>query len=90
MADIYCPKCGEPFDQAELHDWNDRSYTENLRAFQTDGCEGIDMRCNDVPNATGTDTAMVAGILYDMLGDDIDCMEDMMDMARDFGLDVNV
>jgi hypothetical protein len=89
MADIYCPKCGEPFDQAELHDWNEKTYSENLHAFQTLGCAGIEMRCNDIPNAHGSDTAMVAGLLYDMLGDDIDCMDDMMDMARDMGLDVN-
>lgn len=89
MADIYCPKCGEAFDAAELHDWNERSYSENLRAFQTQGCAGIDMRCNDVP-AYGEDAAMVASALYDLLGDDIDCMEDMMADARAMGLDVNV
>jgi len=90
MSDIYCVKCGEPFDQAELHDWNDKTYSENLHAFQTQGCAGIDMTCNTIENAHGSDTAAVASVLYDLLGDDIDCMDDMMDMAADFGLDVNV
>ena len=89
MSDIYCPKCGEPFDQDELHDWNDKTYSQNLQAFQTQGCSGIDMTCNTTPAAHGADTAAVASVLYDMLGDDIDCMGDMMDMARDMGMDVN-
>jgi len=88
MSDIYCTKCGEPFDADALHDWNDKTYSANLSAFQALGCAGIDMTCNDIPNAHGADTAAVAGILYDMLGDDIDCMDDMMDMAHDIGLDV--
>ena len=87
MNDLYCPKCGEPFDQAELHDWNGRGYKENLQAFQTQGCVGLGNTCNDIPNANG-DNAAVASALYDLLGDDVDCMSDMMYMAHGLGLDV--
>lgn len=87
MSDIRCVKCGEPFDQDELHDWNDKSYTENLHAYQREGCGALDLTCNTIAGANG-DAVMVASTLYDILGDDIDCMEDMMDMARDLGLKV--
>jgi hypothetical protein len=88
MADLPCPKCGEPFDADEFHDWNDKTYAENLKAYQTQGCAGIGMTCNDIPNAHGSDTAAVASAMYDLLGDDIDCMDDVMDEARAMGFDV--
>lgn len=92
MSDINCIKCGEAFDASELHDWEGpngeaRTYSENLRAYMAGGCVAIGMTCNTVP-AYGADAGMVASIMYDMLGEDIDSMGDMMDMARDFGLDV--
>ena len=94
MSDIYCVKCGEAFDRDELHDWEgpngeERTYSENMAAFTSEGCKGIGMTCNTVA-AYGEDTGMIAGIMYDLMGDDLDSMGDMMDMARTMGFDVNV
>ena len=86
MSDLYCVKCGEPTDQEELHYIPGKTYAESLAAFQSEGCAGIDMTCNMQP--AENDRAYVASALYDLLGDDIDCMDDMMDMAGDFGFNV--
>jgi hypothetical protein len=85
--DIYCPRCGEPWDMDELHfeaedraarGDKDATYESVARDFRRRGCAALGGQCSDSPN---TDRAEAASILYDMLGDDLDgaaaLLEDM-------------
>lgn len=83
MADVLCIKCGEPFDADEFHDWDGKTYDENRSAFFTQGCAGIGMTCNDVPNHGA---AQVSSALYDLMGDDLDGILSGMEDAEMFGL----
>lgn len=83
--DLYCPRrgCGEPMDNDYLHDvvadglYPD--YTAALRAFQSKGCEAVEM-----PHSIGNDPlrSEVMGAMFDLLGDDADGAAAMME---DFG-----
>lgn len=67
--DIICPKCGEPWDQAELHDADDMTYTQAARTFTSQGCGAVfGGSCKAVHN----DRTAVAEAMYDLLGDDLD------------------
>lgn len=79
--DVYCPVCGEPWDMGELHelrDWLDEpmEYAEAWRQFKLSGCEVF-----GVPHAGVHDEqrANLAEVLYDIVGDDIDCTASMLD-----------
>lgn len=66
-----------------LHDTVDEGLHPNfnaaLRAFQSQGCEGVGLTCS---TGNDSDTAAMADAMYDLLGDDIDgaaaMMEDFM------------
>ena len=68
--DIYCPHCGEPWDNDELHDVPGYSYQEAARSFRIVGCPLFGGKCN----AESPDHAKAAhaAALYDVLGDDMD------------------
>lgn len=76
--DIYCKRCGEPWEIDSLHEVADSegtTFSTVLRRFQAVGCTALSgeyfgaiSRCETV---TGTDTATI-GMVYDILGDDID------------------
>lgn len=86
--DIICPKCAEPCDLDYLHDVVEELnyYRESddppvtfssVRAdFQRRGCEALGERHNSdrTPEA-----AEAAGMLYEILGDDIDGAAAMLD-----------
>ena len=68
--DLKCRKCGEPFDNDHFHEIakeSHKTYQEVARAFAERGCEGIALKHNE--NTTADPRI---GILYDLLGDDID------------------
>jgi hypothetical protein len=70
--DIYCPKCGEPCDQDELH-VPGQSYDQSARIFRTEGCgilfDGV--ACRPESGAAPTRAAILQE-LADLLGDDVD------------------
>lgn len=66
--DIYCPKCGEPWDQEELHDIEGKTYAEANLAFRRTGCAVFGEKCE----GENTQAAMLAAAAYEMLGDDLD------------------
>jgi hypothetical protein len=71
--DIYCPKCGEPWDLAEFeYEAEDRgvSAAELRRRFREgEGCRVFDCECGP---PLDEDKSAVIGLVYDMLGDDVD------------------
>lgn len=87
MADIYCPRCGEPVEIDYLHDvadTNASSFTEVREAFYMDGCVALGDRCNPRPNKN---RAALSAALMDLLGDDVDGLAaDMEDLGM-FGWD---
>lgn len=75
--DIYCPKCAEPWDIDSLHDAADdlNSTFDQVRVrFQQVGCValGMPVTCEPAKDPAATFRAEVAGVMYDLLGDDID------------------
>lgn len=77
--DIYCSKCGEPWDHDELHEiasYNDVTYAETARDFRRNGCAALGGTCNKVPNEQ---VAMMATAASELLGDDMDGIAAVMD-----------
>ncbi len=74
--DIYCCRCGEPWDLDSIHEFADcenRTFTQQLREFQRVGCRAMDdTPCNDDGNARGRLRAAAAVAAYDICGEDID------------------
>lgn len=70
MMDIKCKKCGEPWDIDTLHDVAEddgRTFNDVRLDFQNRGCEALGGQCNSETHAHPA-----IGVLYDILGDDID------------------
>lgn len=126
--DIYCPRCGEPWDTECLHEeaqlvygvpyyaaqvdpdyiagtyvqplspknpaYDDAAYGAVYRdvraAFQGEGCAALaQFRGTKEPcEARDNDRAKVAGVMYDLLGDDLDGAAAMMEDAAAFGFDI--
>lgn len=82
--DIYCTKCGEPFDMDELHELiaegKAKTYSEARKLFQAKGCEAFGTSHGELNDK---ETAEASAMLFDMLGDDVDGIAAMME---DFGL----
>jgi len=77
MADIYCPRCAEPWDAAELHDVEGKTYHEAKEAFRAEGCGVFDVSCE----RTGSLMAAAAEIVMD-LGDHPDDWAADMELAE--------
>ncbi len=82
--DIFCRRCGEPWDIAELHDTEDGlTYDEAVERFNTEGCGAVfGGECAPVD---GLRTS-AAGVLADLLGDDVDGQAAMMEDCEAVGL----
>lgn len=91
--DIYCPNCGEAWDNDSLHeeayaraefqDYSEYPYREVMRDFQRRGCEALATAFGpQTCQASQSDRAVVASAMYDLLGDDMDGAAAMME---DFG-----
>lgn len=80
--DVYCPRCGEPIDPYEFHDYAaevDTTYAEVAAQFRAIGCEALGMRCGYQVAHPGI------AAMYDLLGDD---MDGAASMFEDMGLTV--
>ena len=62
MADIYCPRCGEPWDMDELHEADGKDYDEARRAFIRDGCGVFGDKCEKNGSTIATASRAVMGL----------------------------
>jgi hypothetical protein len=89
--DIRCPKCGEPWDMDTLHDEVEArngalaaifrrpyevEYNEVSADFRARGCPALTSYAATCSQATASPGI---GILYDLLGDDLDGAAAMLD-----------
>lgn len=70
--DVYCPRCGDPFDNDELHSAAEErgiSYDAVASDFRARGCEALSYPCS-----TNTDARMaaIAVEIYAAYGGDMD------------------
>ena len=74
MTDLFCPRCGEPWDLDSLHELVDAgtsaTFTDAARLFHTEGCGAAfnGRRCVK----SDSFKAKAAEVLFDVLGDDVD------------------
>lgn len=93
--DIYCTRCGEPWDNDSIHDRVDElradqelvngkvpSYKVVKDDFVRRGCVALGGRCNDEPDRK---RAELSAALFDILGDDVDGVMVEMEDAEFFG-----
>lgn len=83
--DVYCPKCGEPWDTYEFHDpWEPMSYDEARKLFRSQGCGVVfnGTPCQGEPGMRGK----ASGMLMDLLGDDTDGVAALLDDFEYVGL----
>jgi len=69
--DVYCPRCGEPFDVNEFENSTQR------RIFFAKGC-GVALGEEQCPD-TGSMRALASATMAECLGDDIDGIAAMLD-----------
>lgn len=76
--DIYCSKCGEPWEIDTLHDVAeeiDSTFKKVLADFRKTGCSALgDYECSEDVGAVvgGLRVQDAQSVLFDLLGDDID------------------
>ena len=80
MADIYCPKCAEPWDMFELHDVVNKSFDEAASAFGHVGCKVFGDECEPAETPNGQLKAMAASAVMDMSPHPDDWVADMADL----------
>lgn len=82
MADIYCPRCGEPWDMDMLHDAGDgQTYEEARVRFTSDGCGVFGPRCERDPES---DVAHAASAVMDLSPHPDDWASDLQDFVDFF------
>ena len=85
--DIYCTKCGEPWDVDSLHDAVDEGrafdWPEARERFTFEGCSLFGAKCATTPD---TARAMASAALMEVMGDDIDGVASMLEDAEWFGM----
>lgn len=91
MSDITCPKCWEAWDLDTIHeevsarneDGIDASFNEVVRSFQGKGCVTFVALGVDPDECVRSDAtaarALAAATMYDLLGDDIDGVIEMLE-----------
>jgi hypothetical protein len=98
-VDLLCPKCGEPWDNDELHyveveELNDCLSSHNLptveEASYKDASKLFRMFGCEVfgcsHSTPDSDAAMLASMTYDLMGDDMDGAASMFDDAEYLGI----
>lgn len=96
--DLYCPRCGEPWDNDSLHEEveerkrageEDANYRDVSREFRTKGC-GLALRAftgNTQPcQQVNSNRTAIAAAMADLMGDDMDGFASSMDDADHMGL----
>lgn len=85
MNDVFCTKCGEPWEIDTLHEAAaDQGHTfgEILAGFRAHGCSALSgfgfglVKCNPRGNVRGADAS---ALLFDLLGDDVDGVAAMLE-----------
>lgn len=82
--DLYCSKCGEPWELDTMHDVadeNNMTFNEAVAFFRKKGCAALDASCNEPANEG---RAMAFTVLHDLMGDDVDGIAAMLE---DFDVD---
>lgn len=89
--DLYCPKCAEPWEVETLHEMADYTdsptpitFHEANARFQREGCEAFG--CPHNTETMGSFRAQAAGVLSDLLGDDVDGIASMLEDAEFIGM----
>ena len=87
VMDVYCPRCGEPWEIDTFHDVADErgeTFAAVFAAFQSEGCgaTGWVPTCERATDDGARMRADMSGALAEMLGDDVDGIAAMME---DFG-----
>lgn len=96
--DIYCPRCGEPWEIDSLHElieeqiavigpisneeYEDR-FNQKRKEFRSVGCNVFNTKHNVPANRN---VAAISQVAFDLMGDDIDGIASMMDDAEAMGL----
>lgn len=70
--DLYCCKCGEPFDFHSFETPQER------KAFTVKGCGGVEW-IGECDGDGSSLEAMAAGAMSDLLGDDVDGIAAMLE-----------
>jgi len=90
--DILCPRCGEPWDNDTIHDevsvrrevGEPADYHNVAAEFRLRGCHTFRESIGPVVcKENDSQAAVTAGVLYDLLGDDMDGAASML---ADLGL----
>ena len=85
--DIYCGKCGEPWDMDSLHEAVDEghatSWDDARTTFERKGCGLWGVKCSSSPD---TARAMASAALMDVMGDDMDGVASMLEDAESSGM----
>ncbi|MDE0660322.1 MAG: hypothetical protein OXI79_11800 [Gammaproteobacteria bacterium] len=81
MADIYCPKCAEPWDIYELHDVDGLTFDEARAKFTREGCETFGNKCtgDDELSEYARLKAQASAVLMDLSPHPDDWAADMAD-----------
>lgn len=85
--DIRCPICGEPWEMDELHELipdECEDYHKAVSLFKNKGCEAFG--CSHNETTKGKYAAKLSGMLFDVLGDDVDGIASELDDAEFLGL----
>lgn len=90
--DIICPKCAEPWDNDSIHEEVDNrrddgdttaDYYKIAAEFRRKGCQTFtyawDGDCGNQLTDRQAFRAQLAGVAYDMLGDDMDGAASLLD-----------
>lgn len=86
--DIICPKCGEPFENEEMHyhaDSAGMTYDEVWREVRRHGCGVMGFECNAPVSESERNRVALASEIADLLGGDTDGYWSMMDDAEFLG-----
>lgn len=79
MQDIYCPRCGEPWEIDTFHDVAEEqsiTFRQALDRFYTDGCAATGWTGECAVRTNGRTMAM--GALAELMGDDVDGIAALM------------
>lgn len=82
--DVRCPKCGESWDHDELHhaaEITGETYAATAALFRRVGCEVFGTSHGEML----TERSAGAGLVYELLGDDMDGAAAMFEDMEAFG-----
>lgn len=76
MVDVYCPRCGEPWDLFEV---------SGHPNFIDDGCVAMDHANIEWCQVADTPFTVFVRTVYELMGDDLDGCASMLEDAYDVG-----